>query len=102
MRAFLVIYWSITLIISCPLPTVTEASHLSEALRSQLQEAVAITGVIVISFQLSDLACACSQCLVLCGLPSTHVFPDAKEIASQMLARQQAHAIIDARKTSAL
>ena len=58
---------------------ITEAAHLGEALRAQLGAAVAVAGVEVVTFMLSDLAYAA-------------------EIAPQMLVRQQAQAVIDARK----
>lgn len=57
----------------------TEAAHMGEQLRLQLQELVAVAGVRVVSFGLSDLAYA-------------------PEIAGAMLVRQQAQATLDARK----
>ncbi len=60
---------------------ITEQAHLGEQLSALLQEKVNVAGLAVISFELSDLAYAA-------------------EIAPQMLVRQQANAIIDARKTS--
>ena len=57
----------------------TEASHMGEQLRLQLQELVSVAGVRVVSFGLSDLAYA-------------------PEIAAAMLVRQQAQATLDARK----
>jgi regulator of protease activity HflC (stomatin/prohibitin superfamily) len=58
----------------------TEQSHLGDQLRGQMQEQCSVSGVEIISFMLSDLAYA-------------------PEIASQMLVRQQAQAMVDARKT---
>ena len=58
---------------------ITEQAHLGEMLRAELQVMVDVAGVAVESFMLSDLAYA-------------------KEIAAQMLVRQQAQATIDARK----
>jgi hypothetical protein len=57
----------------------TEAAHLGEQLRLQLQALVVVAGVRVVSFSLSDLAYA-------------------PEIAAAMLVRQQAQATVDARK----
>lgn len=59
---------------------VTEAAQLAERLRGELQAALRCAGVHVVSFQLSDLAYA-------------------PEIAQAMLVRQQAQAVLDARRT---
>jgi len=56
-----------------------DAGHLRDALVSTLQERLNIAGVLVLNFELNDLAYA-------------------PEIAQQMLVRQQAEAIVDARK----
>ena len=58
----------------------TEVEQLSCALRELLQKKIDICGVKVVSFELSDLACAA-------------------EVAPMMLVRQQAQALIDARST---
>lgn len=59
---------------------ITEQAALGGQLAQLLEEKVEVAGVHVISFELSDLAYA-------------------SEIAPQMLVRQQAQAIVDARKT---
>lgn len=58
---------------------ITEAAHLGNELRDALQSAVAVAGVEVLAYSLSDLAYA-------------------PEIAAQMLVRQHAQAVNDARK----
>lgn len=59
---------------------ITEQASLGVQLAALLQEKVDVAGVTIIAFELSDLAYAA-------------------EIAPQMLVRQQANAIVDARKT---
>jgi len=61
----------------------SEAEHLRQSLISLLQERVTIAGIQVFNFELNDLAYA-------------------PEIAQQMLVRQQAEAVVDARKVIAL
>jgi regulator of protease activity HflC (stomatin/prohibitin superfamily) len=61
----------------------SEAEHLRQNLISLLQERVSIAGILVTNFELNDLAYA-------------------PEIAQQMLVRQQAEAVVDARKVIAL
>jgi len=61
----------------------SEAEHLRQSLISSLQERVTIAGIQVFNFELNDLAYA-------------------PEIAQQMLVRQQAEAVVDARKVIAL
>jgi len=61
----------------------SEAEHLRQNLISLLQERVNVAGIQVTNFELNDLAYA-------------------PEIAQQMLVRQQAEAIVDARKVIAL
>jgi regulator of protease activity HflC (stomatin/prohibitin superfamily) len=61
----------------------SEAEHLRQQLMSLLQERVSIAGIMVANFELNDLAYA-------------------PEIAQQMLVRQQAEAVVDARKVIAL
>jgi len=61
----------------------SEAEHLRQNLISLLQERVTIAGIQVFNFELNDLAYA-------------------PEIAQQMLVRQQAEAVVDARKVIAL
>jgi len=61
----------------------SEAEHLRQSLISLLQERVTIAGIQVFNFELNDLAYA-------------------PEIAQQMLVRQQAEAVVDARKVIAM
>jgi len=61
----------------------SEAEHLRQSLVNLLQERVSIAGIQIANFELNDLAYA-------------------PEIAQQMLVRQQAEAVVDARKVIAL
>jgi regulator of protease activity HflC (stomatin/prohibitin superfamily) len=60
----------------------SEAEHLRQSLVSLLQERVNVAGMQIVNFELNDLAYA-------------------PEIAQQMLVRQQAEAVVDARKVIA-
>jgi len=61
----------------------SEAEHLRQTLISLLQERVNVAGIQITNFELNDLAYA-------------------PEIAQQMLVRQQAEAVVDARKVIAM